>query len=156
MHESCWEISDNFPNVMVLVCNTMIDEEIWLALFRILLGISCLLMHVNQGKIRNFPSSRENYRLNHLVRTKETEAIMVLLNNTILLNNYLYYWITTIVAKVSLFIYYLFIYLALVNCKNKNNNNNIKRKVRNVTVWPHQLNYAIYITSENIRLWRRR
>ena len=41
-------------HVLVLVCNTMIDEEIWLALFRILLGIWCLLMHVNKGKIRNF------------------------------------------------------------------------------------------------------
>ena len=39
----------NFPNVMVLVYNTMIDEEIWLALFRILLGIWCLLMHVNDS-----------------------------------------------------------------------------------------------------------
>ena len=29
----------NFPNVMVLVCNTMIDEEICLGLFGILLGI---------------------------------------------------------------------------------------------------------------------
>ena len=30
----------NFPNVMVLVCNTMIDEEIYdLALFGILWGI---------------------------------------------------------------------------------------------------------------------
>ena len=33
---------------MVLVCNTMIDEEIWLVLFRILLGIWCLLMPVNE------------------------------------------------------------------------------------------------------------
>ena len=43
----------NFPNVIVLVCNTMIDEEIWLALFGILFGIWCFLMHVNEGEIRN-------------------------------------------------------------------------------------------------------
>ena len=34
-------------------------------------------MHVNKGKIRNFPSLRKNYTLNHAVRTNETEAIMV-------------------------------------------------------------------------------
>ena len=34
-------------------------------------------MYVNEGKIRNFPSEG-NYRLNHPVRTKQTEAIIVL------------------------------------------------------------------------------
>ena len=33
-------------------------ELIWLALFRIRLGI-CLPMHVNEGKIRNFPSEEK-------------------------------------------------------------------------------------------------
>ena len=58
--------------------NTMIDEEIWLALFRILLGIWCLLMHVNKGKIRNLPVWGK-LQIKFPVRTKETEAIMVLL-----------------------------------------------------------------------------
>ena len=38
----------NFPNAMVLVCNTMIDEEI-LVLFRILLGIWSFLKHVSEN-----------------------------------------------------------------------------------------------------------
>ena len=58
--------------------NTMIDEEIWLALFRILLGIWCLLMHVNKGKIRNLPVWGK-LQIKFPVRTKETEAIMILL-----------------------------------------------------------------------------
>ena len=45
------EVFTNSPEA----CNTMIDEEIWLALFRIRLGIWCLLMHVNEGEIRNLP-----------------------------------------------------------------------------------------------------
>ena len=63
---------------MVLVCNTMIDEEIWLALFRILLEFdvfSCMLMREELeispvwGKLQiKFPE-----------RAKETEAIIVLL-----------------------------------------------------------------------------
>ena len=67
----------NFPNFMVLVCNTMIDEEIWLALFRILLGSLCLLMHVNEGKLEICPVWK--LKIKFPVRTNETEAIMVLL-----------------------------------------------------------------------------
>ena len=39
----------------ISLLNYMIDEEIWLALFGILLEISSLVMHVNEGNIRDFP-----------------------------------------------------------------------------------------------------
>ena len=52
----------------MIISNTMIDEEIWLALFRILL------------EIRNLPCLEEIRDIKFPVRTKETEAIMVLLN----------------------------------------------------------------------------
>ena len=49
--------------IRALVCNTMIDEEMWLVLFRILLGIWCLLMHVNV-EIKSLGENKRN-RGNH-------------------------------------------------------------------------------------------
>ena len=59
---------------MVLVCNIMIDEEIWLALFRILLGVWCLLMHANEGEIRNFPSFEEKLEIKSLSENKRNRG----------------------------------------------------------------------------------
>ena len=61
-------------HVTVLVCNTMIDEEILLAFFRILSGIWCTLL---REKLEICPVWGK-LQINFPVRTNETEAIMVL------------------------------------------------------------------------------
>ena len=65
-------ILTNFPNVMVLVCNTMIDEECF-EFFWEFDVCSCMLM---RGKLEICPVWGK-LEIKFPGRTKETEAIMV-------------------------------------------------------------------------------
>ena len=68
----------NFPNVMILVCNTMIDKEIRSHCFESFWEFDVCLCMLMRGKLEISPVWGK-LQIKFPVRTKETEAIMVLL-----------------------------------------------------------------------------